>query len=560
MELVRVPRPVVMNEGCDKPRVGSDQTFSAAAKPLEIALLLGGRAPDDADLRLVAAIRREPHLRLRSLLSLSDDAGRGKTVSGIAGLALSVETSLRGHRKGAARKPDEDVLAGIETVTAPSAPGEATGSCRSLAGLDLILDLGGRDEIPTVLAGASRFGVWSLHYRDAHRLQSPTPGFWEVAHGHGVTGVSLLALGAQRGDAGIIAIARYPTRTSWLGNLDAIRLRAVDLVLRELARLDRDRRLPVALPPAVAEVSLPAPGILDVARYARRPAGALCRQGRVAVAACLGMPTARWSLFVGRGRYDRVSWADCTESKAPPGQYWADPFLFRLPGSERQHVFFEAFEMATGRGNISVGQIIGDRIVEPRVAIATDYHLSYPFVFAHGGDIWMIPESHQAKRLELWRCIDFPTRWTLEKTVMEGESIADSTLCCWGGQWWLFTNQAIAGMDDHNCALAVYRIDSPLMNIIEPHRGNPVVLDATRARNGGRIHVQDGYLMRPAQNNSYRYGYGLSVRRITTLTLDAYAEEQAWSICPDFLPGLSACHHLDTDGETFVFDVRRDVG
>ncbi len=44
------------------------------------------------------------------------------------------------------------------------------------------------------------------------------------------------------------------------------------------------------------------------------------------------------------------------------------------------------------------------------------------------------------------------------------------------------------------------------------------------------------------------------------MTLDAYAEEQAWSIRPDFLPGVSACHHLDTDGETFVFDVRRDVG
>lgn len=172
----------------------------------------------------------------------------------------------------------------------------------------------------------------------------------------------------------------------------------------------------------------------------------------------------------------------------------------------------------------------------------------------------MVPESHEAKRLELWRCVEFPLGWELVKTVLEGESLADSTLCQWEGHWWLFTNKSIAGTADHNCALHIYRIDSPMMNTLEPHHANPVVIDATRARNGGRIHLRDGFLMRPAQNNAHHYGYGLSVQRIKTLTLEAYEEEQVLSVRPGFIRGISACHHLDTNGETFVFDARRTFG
>jgi hypothetical protein len=99
-----------------------------------------------------------------------------------------------------------------------------------------------------------------------------------------------------------------------------------------------------------------------------------------------------------------------------------------------------------------------------------------------------------------------------------------------------------------------------MMNEIVPHKDNPVIIDATRARNGGRIHFRNGYPMRPAQNNSFRYGYGLGVYRIKTLTLDAYEEELVFSIEPTFRPNISCCHHLDSNDEIFIFDARRKFG
>ena len=63
--------------------------------------------------------------------------------------------------------------------------------------------------------------------------------------------------------------------------------------------------------------------------------------------------------------------------------------------------------------------------------------------------------------------------------------------------------------------------------------------------------------MRPAQDNSYRYGYGLGVYRIRKLTLDEYEEEPAFRVDPAFRLGISACHHLDSIGGMFIFDACR---
>jgi hypothetical protein len=347
---------------------------------------------------------------------------------------------------------------------------------------------------------------------------------------------------------------------TYTSNIEMIRERATDLVWRELRKLHRTRSLTPLLPADRNALSYSAPGVFQMARYGLRVGAAFLRSFHKTVATRLGIATDRWSLFIGQGDYRTADWSKAVESRPPPGEYWADPFLYRRDGEAETHVFFEALDYASGKGKISVGRLCSDKIVYLGDALNTGYHLSYPFVFEYDGYIWMIPESHETRRLELWKCVDFPLTWKLEKTVLEGLSLADSCLCQHDGEWWLFTNQAGRDPNDQNSELWIYRVDSPMMNELVPHEANPVVIDASRARNGGRIHLKDGFLMRPGQNNSFRYGYGLGVYRIKELTLDTYEEEPVFSVKPTFRPNIACCHHLDSNGKIFVFDARRRFG
>jgi len=542
--------------------------------PLRVAILVGHRCLLDGELRLLEKIKADSRFCLVAVLKADTvaldpgdqpaSAADGAFAAFLFSLLTSAEKRLRAVERAQAHLDPSAILAGVETIRI-KCEGErgspSAADCQRIRALDLdvVLDHVGAPAAGS-LAVAARLGVWSLTYADTRAIDSQLPGFWEVYAGCGVTGVTLQQRTQNSADTKTIARAFYRTRTTYTSNIEFVRENAAGLVWRELKKAQRTRRLTFLPPVDQNAVAYSAPNTFQIARYGSLLAAAFFTSAQKKVAAKLGIAVDRWSLFVGTGRYETADWSQAVETRPPPGEYWADPFLFRRDGDAETHVFFEVFDYATGKGKISVGRVSENRITYLGNALDTGYHLSYPFVFEHDRDIWMIPESHETGRLELWKCVDYPFTWRLEKTVMEGQSLADSSLCQHNGEWWLFTNQAGKDANDHNSELCVYRIDSPMMNEIIPHRANPVVIDATRARNGGRIHRMDGFLVRPAQDNSFRYGYGLGVHRIKTLTLDIYEEEPVLSIKPTFRSDITCCHHLDSNEEIFVFDARRKFG
>src|SRR3954465_13860176 len=102
-------------------------------------------------------------------------------------------------------------------------------------------------------------------------------------------------------------------------------------------------------------------------------------------------------------------------------RYYADPFPFQHEG--QTYLFMEEFPYATGRGCISVTKIDATGCVTaPRPVLEEPYHLSYPFVFKHANDIWMIPESSEARAVHLYRAERFPDHWQREACLVDGIS------------------------------------------------------------------------------------------------------------------------------------------
>ncbi len=234
-----------------------------------------------------------------------------------------------------------------------------------------------------------------------------------------------------------------------------------------------------------------------------------------------------WRVYYGPTTGDDLpasfdDFAPCTPS---PHTYWADPFPFRHEGM--LYVFVEEYDQLSGKGHIAA-QPFDQRgpSGEAVRVLETDHHLSYPFVFAHEGNVYLMPESSDSGTIDIYRCLRFPDQWTRACTLFEGLYAVDSTLFYREGIWWLFTCLAPHPQSPARSELFLYYADSPLADNWTPHPLNPIVSDVRCARPAGRIAEFAGCLLRPAQDCSHRYGYGLRLMEIVEWDTQRYAERE----------------------------------
>jgi hypothetical protein len=229
-------------------------------------------------------------------------------------------------------------------------------------------------------------------------------------------------------------------------------------------------------------------------------------------------------------------------------RYYADPFPYCHNGG--RFVFVEEYEFAANRGCISVVSIGPDGTAStPRPIIEESHHLSFPYVFDCEGDIWMVPESGAAGRIDLYRARDFPYRWTREAVLLDGIAAYDPTLLLQNGQFWMLATVARwkTSTWDNLCVFQAERLGGPW----RPHPMNPVLLDATQCRPGGALFRRGGQTYRLAQDCSQIYGGAVSVCRLDTLTRDGFRQ----TVMGRIETNLAGCHTYNRHSDLEVLDV-----
>jgi hypothetical protein len=303
--------------------------------------------------------------------------------------------------------------------------------------------------------------------------------------------------------------------------------RALDTVFSTLLRLCRKAiESPAAadLPAGSSSAGAAArPGILKTARFA---AATLAGKASAKLThLCLAAPAwhIRWRWTDG-GRValtHRLPQSGFARLADDGGRYYADPFVLERAGVH--HVFCEEFDYALGKGFISATTIARDGTpARPRPVLEAPHHLSYPFVFEHGGTTWMVPESGTARSVDLYRADPFPHRWVHEATLLSGIQAADATLLVHAGEWWMFaaTTERQSSSWDALCLFHSPDLKGPW----RAHPQNPVLIDAGAARPAGRIFRADGVLWRPAQDCRADYGAALALCAIERLDRDGYQQ------------------------------------
>lgn len=225
----------------------------------------------------------------------------------------------------------------------------------------------------------------------------------------------------------------------------------------------------------------------------------------------------------------------------PRDRFWADPFAIEHEG--RYFIFFEELEYRTGKGRIAAIEVFEDTGPgEPQVVLERPYHLSYPFLFAWNGSLYMLPETAENGTVEVYRCEAFPSRWRLHRVLLDRLSAYDATL--WRGEdrWWMFASVAEPGADSSD-ELRLYWSATPL-GPWAAHRRNPVVSDVRCARPAGPLFSRDGKLYRPSQDCSLAYGHSVWINRVDVLCDDEYRETAVQRIVPGWRKDILRVHTL----------------
>lgn len=238
-------------------------------------------------------------------------------------------------------------------------------------------------------------------------------------------------------------------------------------------------------------------------------------------------------------------------------RYYADPILFDHEG--RCFLFLEEFPYANAKGIISFTELDADGrpLATPEMIIESPGHMSYPFLFRHDGQIYMMPENTADNRLPLYRAARFPDRWVFERNLLEDTRIHDATMFEQDGAYWLLGNTEENGGSSWDC-LSLYRSETPL-GPFTPHPGNPVLIDTRFSRSGGPIIEMGGQIIRPVQCCLGTYGRALRFMNLGRLDETGLEQKQIGILEPRPGSAIRGVHTYARSARFEAIDARGKI-
>jgi hypothetical protein len=431
--------------------------------------------------------------------------------------------------------------------------------------LDLILRFGFRTLCGEVLKSA-RYGVWSFRYGTSEYFRGGPALFREVMDGADCSDVSLL-IAAGEPDAGLVLCkSSFPTvRGFWPSrNIFQPCWGSYHFVIRKLHELHeqgwnavKQNAIP-ARPERAAKRIHPVPSNLDMVKWLVLNSP---EEMNLRVNPWRKITSDQWRICIRPADSPQLITGQSQDKSGfrwmpiPRGHYYADPILIEHEG--QVWIFFEDYIYEKDHGRIGCAPVGPDGTVG-KVTICMDlpYHLSYPFVFHHDGDVFMVPESVANGSVELWRATEFPFSWELEKKLTSGLFV-DTTPVLHESRWYFFT-ALLSRLRTHAAFGAVFSSPS-LTGEWELHPASPISTDVRSARPAGAILKAGNRLLLPVQDCGERYGRRIQVEEIEELSPVTCRMRRLHSIEPDWDKTLKGVHTYGFCAGFEVLDAVRRV-
>lgn len=458
------------------------------------------------------------------------------------------------------------LVAGAPVVKWPGNAAESDACTREAmrlieaARLDVLIHLASARPSRSMLTMA-RYGVWTIRFGEERRAGSP-PYFWEMVDHQPLTEVTLRILTEHPDE--YLVLAQAQTRTESFASLARNSFAPVSiaktLVIQKLHQVHE-----LGWPHVQRKIRTVNGGRKQNERRAsngqmlRFLGPQLIRQGRRRVALSNTIEHWRVARRPMRTAPDVSVYGDAAGYEgidAPPGRYYADPFLWSNNGA--RYLFVEDFSYAADKGSISCLEIAKDgSLGDPVTVIERPYHCSYPqIVNGRDGQIFMVPETGFNSTVEVYSAVDFPHKWRLERTLFHGPAF-DPTVLEHDGLFWFFVT--LIDRVEHYCPQLFLFYSDSLMGEWTLHPESPISRDVRTARCGGSIFCTGDKLIRVAQDGSPSYGYGLRFMEIVTLNTREYVEREVRSLDCTAFAGSIGVHTYNRSADLEVIDIKRRV-
>jgi hypothetical protein len=263
----------------------------------------------------------------------------------------------------------------------------------------------------------------------------------------------------------------------------------------------------------------------------------------------IGIVQAPIHRFLEQGARPKVQWLPLVGRNV----FRADPF--GIPGKDKLTILCEEFDYRSPTGFIAWTEVSDTTArISSGTVFRNSFHMSYPYLFQHDGEIYCVPETAEAGKMEILRAIAFPDEWATIGEIGAGVCGVDPTVFAYEGIWWAACTRKDR---DENLNLFLWYAEE-LQGPWKPHGRNPVKTDVRSSRSAGTPFVHQGTLYRPAQDSSALYGGRVVINRVARLTPDEFDEEIAAAVEPYADgPYSRALHTLSAAGDRTIIDSMR---
>ena len=419
--------------------------------------------------------------------------------------------------------------------------------------LDLLIR-GGSGILQGDILNICPFGIISFHHGDSDFYRGGPPGFWEVYKQESSTGFVIQRLTEDLDGGDVIFKGHIPTSFFYKLNVCKLYLKSSIFMHKTLEKLSLNYSKLDYYPPEKKTYKIyKIPKFYQSIFYLIKTSIIICKK-------------LLDKLF---GRYYR--WNVCYQFiddwtnpilknsniiKNPKHRFLADPFVIKH--KDRSVIFVEDFDFKTQKGRISAYEITFNECKEIGCVIEENFHLSYPFLFHSNDELFMLPETHEANDIRIYKCVEFPHSWKLHKILIKNVKAVDTNIFKFKNKYWLFTNLDSSNSGDYSSELHIFYSDSIDTSNWKSHPLNPVIFDSKKARNGGMIYSKNDELYRVFQKQDFdMYGASLGVSKIKQLSEEKYEEELFINVLPDFDKKILGIHSLTFNSNILVNDFVR---
>lgn len=361
-----------------------------------------------------------------------------------------------------------------------------------------------------------KYGIWSLHHGDYQYFRGKPAVFWELYKGLSHAGCVLQKLTSKLDDGQIIdSLNTSINLFSYSKSISILYYKSLEMFFDNLEKVQKNKNLvlkPKGLTIYTNELFKTPSILIQIVFFLKLLTRNIFRK--------LEITNFSWHIAIAKKKNSK----EIKNYKIVPnrkGYFSADPFIINYLGEE--YIFFEEASLKDSFGHISY--IKCNDFSNRGIALKESFHLSFPNVFYHEKDIYMLPETRKSNSIRLYKCVCFPDKWQLASVLMDDISACDSEIFNYDNNYYLFTNVSKNEHLSNADNLCIFISDN-LFGPYLPHEMNPLSRDCRNSRMAGKILQEGNDIYRLAQSGEYGYGSAIVINKVEQLSRSLYKESK----------------------------------